>query len=90
MDQHLLVQIQDTGQGMDQETLDNIFKRYYQGGESSFHRPDSTGIGLSYVSELIAFLNGEISAESVPGEGSTFTVIFSFSFPCGKLFAITP
>ena len=66
------VRIADNGKGMDKETLENIFRRYYQG--SSEYLSGGNGIGLAIAHRIVTLCGGEIKAESVPGEGSTFTV----------------
>ncbi|HSV76340.1 MAG TPA: response regulator [Bacteroidales bacterium] len=65
--------VSDTGKGIHQSHIHRIFERFYQvdeqGGENQF---DSSGIGLSYVKDLVAIHNGHISVESQPGLGSSF------------------
>ena len=64
--------VSDTGCGIKAEHLDRIFDRYYQ--EHASHQASGTGIGLSLVKNLVHIHEGEISVESVLGEGSTFCV----------------
>ncbi len=65
--------IADNGIGMDSETMDRIFEKFYQGDKS--HHGGGNGIGLNIVHRIIALAGGEIKVESKLGEGSTFTVI---------------
>ena len=67
------ITVQDTGKGIPLEEQERIFDRFYQLSSSS---ASGTGIGLSLVQDLVGLHNGEISVESEPGLGSTFTVIF--------------
>lgn len=69
--------VSDTGIGISEEDLLNIFNPYYRAGskgESCFI--DGTGLGLAIVSQMIELIQGEIEVESVLGDGSTFTVTF--------------
>ena len=65
--------ISDNGIGMDEETLDRIFEKFYQGDQS--HHAGGNGIGLNIVKRIVALAGGEINVESRLGEGSSFTVI---------------
>lgn len=62
--------IKDHGKGISTEDIGNIFERYYQGHGAPV---TGVGIGLSLTKELVALHGGTISAESNPGNGSTFT-----------------
>jgi PAS domain S-box-containing protein len=60
----------DTGTGMDAETMSHIFEPFYTTKE----RGKGTGMGLSAVFGTILNHTGDITVESTPGSGSTFTV----------------
>ena len=71
--------VSDTGVGMTEEDMKNIFEKFRQGtsatGENMMTREYSgSGLGLSIVKEICHLLHGEISVASTPGVGSTFTV----------------
>lgn len=66
--------IEDTGIGIDKKNLDNIFEAFKQADSSDERRFKGTGLGLSISKVIASSLGGAISVESVPGEGSTFTV----------------
>jgi len=70
----LTVKIKDTGIGISDEELPNIFNRFYQVDNSLTRQGEGTGIGLSLTKELIELMNGNISVNSQPGEGSEFIV----------------
>lgn len=71
--------VSDTGIGMTEEDMKNIFEKFRQGtsatGENMMTREYSgSGLGLSIVKEICRLLHGEITVTSTPGVGSTFTV----------------
>jgi signal transduction histidine kinase len=71
--------VQDTGIGISPAVLPHVFERFYRSREAGEARSiEGTGIGLALVRELVRALGGEVSVESVPGEGSTFTVEIPF------------
>ncbi len=69
----VICSVTDNGIGMDSETLDRIFEKFYQGDKS--HHDGGNGIGLNIVKRIVALAGGEISVESELGKGSKFTVI---------------
>ena len=66
------VTVQDTGCGMDAETLPRIFEQFYQGDTD--RRADGCGLGLALCKRIVELHGGTIAADSRPGEGSRFTV----------------
>lgn len=74
---HITIDIEDTGIGIPQAELDNIFAMYYQVKSSAENlHAVGTGIGLAVSLQLMEMMNGSISVDSEEGYGSTFTVTF--------------
>ena len=71
-EEYAVVQIKDTGCGMNPETGKNIFKKFYQGDTS--HATQGNGLGLALVRRVIDIMKAEIAVSSRLGEGSIFTV----------------
>ena len=69
------VQVQDTGIGIPQNKISEIFERFFQGENSNNNYP-GTGIGLALSKEIVNLHHGSITAESKPNQGTVFTVEF--------------
>jgi len=67
----LLISVSDTGPGIAEEQLEQIFDRFVQVGDNSSQRK-GTGLGLAICHELVALHDGEIWAESEMSVGTTF------------------
>lgn len=67
-DKEIVITVEDSGPGMDEEALKNIFTRGYSS------KGKGHGYGLYLVKQSIDNLEGSIDVESVEGEGTTFTV----------------
>ena len=65
----------DQGIGIRKENMDQIFNAFYRAEES--RSSEGMGLGLSLAKRIMEIHGGEIRAESVPGEGSTFTLYFA-------------
>lgn len=69
-DNSVCIFVEDTGEGIPQECLDDIFNRFYK--INTFKQ--GTGLGLSICKTIIEHLQGKISVASEVGKGSRFTV----------------
>lgn len=72
-DAQVYIDISDTGLGIDEATKGRIFDKFYQGDTS--HAQEGNGLGLALCARALKLAGGEIMIASVPGEGSTFTVL---------------
>ena len=68
----LLLDIIDTGKGMDKESQDHVFELYYQAEGDT--QNIGTGIGLALVKQIVDAINGTIAVESTPGTGTAFHI----------------
>jgi signal transduction histidine kinase len=67
-----VIAVQDTGIGIGANELDRIFEEFYQVGAS--RTQEGTGLGLALTRRLVELHGGQLTVESEPGAGSTFTV----------------
>tara|TARA_B100000678_G_scaffold37553_1_gene27357 strand:+ start:4135 stop:5730 length:1596 start_codon:yes stop_codon:yes gene_type:complete len=70
----IFINIIDNGIGMSKSVQSKIFEKFYRKQTGDLHDVKGHGLGLAYVKKIINFHNGNISVESVIGEGSTFTI----------------
>jgi signal transduction histidine kinase len=79
-DKYAVLRIKDTGVGIPEAELPNMFKRFHRVQQVTGRTFEGTGIGLSLIKEFVLLHKGEIDVESELGKGSTFTV----RIPLGK------
>lgn len=69
------IKVRDEGVGIEKDELPHLFSKYSKISSQPTNGEPSTGLGLSIVKRICEELNGQISCESKPGEGSIFTVV---------------
>ena len=80
-DKELVLQVADTGMGISEKNLANVFGRFWQADDSSRRKFQGVGIGLSLVKELVEVQGGKVSIESKEGAGTTFTIRLPYLQP---------
>nr|MBL8410179.1 PAS domain S-box protein [Dechloromonas sp.] len=80
----LIFRVSDTGIGMTQQQIGELFNPFQQADASNTRRFGGTGLGLAISSRLVALLGGSISVESTPGSGSVFTVRLPYEANVGR------
>ncbi|MEO9899267.1 PAS-domain containing protein [Nisaea sp.] len=71
---HVRFSVSDSGIGIEKEIAERIFMPFHQADASTTRQFGGTGLGLAICRELAHSMNGEVSVESQPGQGSTFHV----------------
>jgi len=74
---NIVFSFKDTGIGIDNKELPNIFKKFYR-IENQYNQQGSVGLGLAFCKELVNFMNGEITVKSKPGKGTEFKVFLPY------------
>ena len=73
----LVVAVADTGIGIQEKYLQDVFEKFRQVGDTLTDRPKGTGLGLPICRQIVEHHGGSIRAQSTPGAGS----VFSFTLP---------
>ncbi|MGD9317029.1 MAG: hybrid sensor histidine kinase/response regulator [Anaerolineae bacterium] len=77
----LLTTVRDTGIGISTEELARIFQEFYRTESAKAEVELGTGLGLPIVDQIVKIYHGAIHVDSVPGQGTTFTVRLPLAAP---------
>jgi len=75
----LRIAVSDTGIGVAPEHMPRLTERFYRVDKSRSRETGGTGLGLAIVKHVVLRHQGRLDVQSVPGEGSTFTIVLPAS-----------
>lgn len=78
LQEYFYIEVSDKGIGMDKETQEKIFDKFYRYSTGNVHTVKGFGLGLSYVKAIVNAFGGDISIKSEKNVGSTFTIKIPF------------
>jgi signal transduction histidine kinase len=73
-EERITVSVHDAGPGITPRDLPHIFERFYRGEAARNYKIPGTGLGLAIARDIVTALGGEITVDSQPDHGATFTV----------------
>ena len=75
-EENVHLRVSDTGMGIPEEALSHIFERFYRVDKARSRQSGGSGLGLAIVKAIVLRYRGDIRVESVPDQGTAFTVSF--------------
>jgi CheY-like chemotaxis protein len=75
----VVISVKDTGIGIAKETQEIIFERFRQANSTIAANYGGTGLGLAISRSFVQMIGGDLTVESIPGEGSEFKVTLPYS-----------
>jgi CheY-like chemotaxis protein len=76
-----VLKVKDTGIGISKENIELIFEEFRQVSEGLSRKFEGSGLGLTIAKKFVELMGGKITAESEPGIGSTFSIMFKSVVP---------
>jgi signal transduction histidine kinase len=73
-DGRCMLEVSDTGAGIEEKDLAQLFKRFYRGEAAPTGKVPGAGLGLAIIEAIVELHGGEVVVDSEPGRGSTFRV----------------
>ncbi|NRB35084.1 MAG: response regulator [Rhodobacteraceae bacterium] len=80
-DSHISIAVEDTGIGIPDNMLDQVFGEFNQIDDQKSRKHEGTGLGLAITRRLVEMMGGVIAVDSTPGEGSVFSLNLPFALP---------
>jgi signal transduction histidine kinase len=80
-DGHVFISVTDRGIGVARADHKRIFEKFFRAEDSLVHETKGSGLGLALVSHIMEAHGGSVELESVPGQGSTFTLVLPVEPP---------
>jgi two-component system phosphate regulon sensor histidine kinase PhoR len=71
------IKVTDNGIGMDRDTQNNVYEKFFRAHTGNLHNVKGFGLGLTYVKKIVEAHKGKIELSSELGVGTTFTIRFS-------------
>lgn len=78
--QYFYLKVEDSGMGIPEESLDNIYERFYRVDKSHSREIGGTGLGLAITRNSVLMHRGAIKVHSILGKGTTFDVRIPLSY----------
>lgn len=77
----IMFTVEDTGPGMNGETVARLFREFEQSGDRTRHPQQGVGLGLAITRRLVVAMGGYIAVETAPGQGAAFRVFLPLVAP---------
>lgn len=78
---HVAIAVRDQGPGIEEAEQRRIFQKFVRGAAASVGTVKGSGLGLAMVRDIVAAHRGQVSVDSRPGKGSTFTILLPVAAP---------